>query len=122
MAIQKTITLLSRWAPPILWAAFIFFLSTYNTLPGPQIIWWDFIFKKSAHMGVYAVLYFLVYRAINFEAKTKNAFIPMLFTIAYAFTDEYHQSFIVGRTALLSDIGYDFIGASLTMLKLKKLI
>jgi VanZ family protein len=113
---------IGRWAPPIIWAVIIFLLSSYNTLPGPDIIWWDFIVKKGAHMFMYGGLFFWIQRALNFEKKESHYLLAMMITIAYAFTDEFHQSFIIGRTALLSDIGYDFIGASMVMLKLKKLI
>lgn len=122
MAHQKIVTLLSLWLPPIIWAGMIFWLSSYNTLPGPEIIWWDFLFKKCAHMFVYGGLFFLVQRAYNHEKTPPSYILPMVLTIAYAFTDEIHQSYVMGRTALLSDIGYDTIGASLVMLKLKQLI
>ena len=122
MATTKVISAIVRWAPAVIWAGMIFLLSSYNTLPGPDIIWWDFIVKKGAHMFMYGGLFFWIQRGINYQTTKPRYTVAMLATIAYAFTDEYHQSFIMGRTALLSDIGYDFIGASLVMLKLKKLI
>ncbi|MFC1653659.1 VanZ family protein [Patescibacteria group bacterium] len=111
-----------RWIPPIIWSGVIFALSSYSTLPGPKIIWWDFVFKKSAHMFMYAVLFLLIQRSINWKNKIKRYSLSMILTILFAFSDEYHQSFVLGRTALLSDVGYDSLGASLMLLKLKHLI
>lgn len=122
MSKKKITNILSRWLPPLFWAAFIFSLSSYSTLPGPNIVWWDFILKKSAHMFVYAVLFFLIQRAINLEAKKPKYTFAMSLTLLYAISDELHQSYVFGRTALPSDIGFDMIGASLTMLKIKKII
>lgn len=111
-----------RWGPVIAWAMLIFILSSQASLPGPKVIWWDFVLKKSAHMLVFGLFYFLLYRAINWEKKLKTYFIPMFFTILYAVFDEIHQSFIPGRTSLISDVGYDTLGATLAFLKLKNLI
>lgn len=73
-------------------------------------------------MFVYGGLFFWIQRALQLETQKPHYVLAMLLTIAYALTDEYHQSFIMGRTALLTDVGYDFIGASLVLLKLKNLI
>ena len=118
----KITLLLNRYAPPVIWAVLIFFLSSYNTLPGSQIIWWDFIFKKSAHICMYAGLFFWIQRAINFDKTKTNYRLAFILTFLYALSDEYHQSFIIGRSSLPSDIGYDMLGASLVWLKLKDLV
>ena len=122
MAKQKILENINRFLPPVLWAYLIFSFSSTSTLPGAQIVWWDFITKKMAHMGIYAVLFFLIQRAYNWDRKIKSYKLSMLLTLLYAISDEYHQSFIPGRTALPTDVGYDMIGASLTFLKLKNLI
>jgi len=100
----------------------IFLLSSQPVLPGPNIIWMDFFFKKLAHMFVYAVLYFLIFRALNYKKSDPNFLLPLLFTIMYAATDELHQFFVPGRTATVRDLGFDLYGAFLAVLKKQKII
>jgi VanZ family protein len=97
--------LLSIYAPPIIWAGLIFFLSDQSTLPGASHPFIDLIFKQTAHIFVYAVLHFLIWRT-----NKRSLFIPILLAFAYALIDEFHQSFIPGRTATIIDIGFDSMG------------
>ncbi|MBT3249707.1 MAG: VanZ family protein [Candidatus Pacebacteria bacterium] len=101
--------LLNTYIPPIVWAGLIFFLSDQSTLPGASYPLIDLILKQSAHVFVYAVLYFLIWR-IN----KKSIIAPLLLTFTYALTDEFHQSFIPGRTATIIDIGFDSIGIAIS--------
>jgi len=112
------------WFPVFLWCGVIFILSSIPTLPSPEILWWDFVLKKSAHIIEYGILYFLTYRALtkNF-LKQKNLLFTvycLLFTLFYAISDEYHQSFVPGRHAKLMDVGFDFLGMLISYLKIKK--
>ncbi len=106
--------LLNAYVPPLIWAGLIFFLSAQTTLPGASYPLLDYIFKQSAHIFVYAVLHFLIWRAIRVavptHTKTKLLIIPIFLAAIYALTDELHQSFIPGREATLVDIGFDFVG------------
>lgn len=114
-------TYFAAWAPPVLWAAFIFILSSQSTLASLSVSVWDFIFKKSAHIFVYAVLFWLTDRALattqNKSAYQKSWWLPLLICVLYAASDEIHQSFVPGRYATFRDIGYDLIGASITFLQ-----
>lgn len=76
------------------------------------------------HLFTYAILYVLFYRAMNWERgnKQKNALLPMIFTVAYAVSDELHQTFVPGRTSAFYDIGYDTLGATIAMLKMRRYI
>ncbi len=70
-------------------------------------------------MFVYAVLYFLVYRGLNQIQinKSKIWWQTLLIGLIYAASDEFHQSMTPGRTATLRDVGFDFLGMSLIILK-----
>lgn len=114
--------LIRFYLPVLTWCGFIFLLSSQSNLPGASTAVLDFIFKKSAHMFVYAVLYWLIYRAINADREKPIYLIPLLLCLLYAATDELHQSLTPGRTATFRDIGYDVLGMGISMLKLKKLI
>lgn len=132
--------LLSLWLPVVVWCAAIFYLSSKPTIQASYFDVVDFIIKKSAHLIEYSVLYFLLFRAINntkVSMKNKNIclglryrgenlkvwLLPLIFLIIYAISDEYHQSFIPGRTATVRDILIDISGGFMTYyLAIKKIL
>lgn len=105
------------WLPVFAWAVIIFLFSANPTTRASEIHWQDFIIKKSAHVFVFAVLTTLLYRAfINFDLAAKIAAkYSFLFSIVYAFTDEFHQSFTPGREPTLRDIAFDTVGVLLSL-------
>lgn len=110
------------WAPVIAWAALIFFLSSLPTLPSAATVWWDFFLKKGAHISVYAILFFLTYRAVRNHTTSKAYLITFILVFLYACSDELHQTFVPGRTGLARDVGYDTLGMSVVYLKLRGFI
>jgi VanZ family protein len=113
----------NAYVPPIAWATVIFIFSSQSKLPSPDGPLLDFLFKKSAHMFVYAVLYFLLYRGVNLEKKpAKNWWLPFILCFAYAAGDEFHQSFTPHRTPTIRDIGFDMIGAWVAFLRIYQYI
>ena len=122
------------WLPVFFWMGVIFTLSSIPTLPAPKIIWWDFLLKKSAHVIEYAILYYFVYRALSKGFKNENlelrigkkkvkinlALCSFLLVLSYAFSDEFHQSFVPGRHCKLMDIGFDSLGMIISQQWLKK--
>ncbi len=112
---------ISLWFPVIIWAVFIFALSSLSSLPTAQKIWWDYLLKKGAHVFVYAVLYFLTVRALKHKTFHNYA-LAFALCVAYAISDEFHQSFTPGRTPKPTDVGFDTIGMTVTYLHLNNLI
>lgn len=117
---------LNAFAPPFIWAGVIFAFSAQSSLRGSELSSLDFLTKKLAHMFVYAVLYFLFYRAFHLTLATKSStkvwIFPFLICFGYAISDEFHQSFVPGRYASSRDIGYDMLGALLAWLKLYRYV
>ena len=112
---------LNRYFPAIAWAGIIFFFSSLQTVPSPQDTILNFVLKKSAHIFEYAVLYWLTFRAINwevYETSHKKFLAPLIFTLSYAIFDEIHQSFVPNRHAKLYDIGFDLAGSLLAIWRL----
>lgn len=111
---------------PLLWAGVIFFLSNQEVLPGFSVSVYDFIFKKTAHMFVYAVLYLLLFRAYkktnNHKISKKHYFVPIFISLLYALTDELHQSLVPGRHPTIRDAGYDMLGVLTVLLYQLKLL
>ena len=118
---------LSAYLPSVAWAGIIFFFSNQSVLPGFEVSILDFIFKKGAHMFVYAVLYYLLFRAYKIthpDTKISHAHYlwPLFLGLLYAISDELHQSTVAGRYATARDVGYDVLGMSSILLHQQKLI
>ncbi len=110
---------LKSFAPSFFWALLIFFLSHQQMLPSLSLSIFDFLLKKTSHMGVYAILYILLiagFKKIGYQFK-QIWFKTLIICLIYAITDELHQAFIPGRTGTIRDVGYDVLGASLVVMK-----
>lgn len=108
------------YAFPIIWATFIFFLSSQQALPSLEESLLDYVFKKTAHVFVHAVLYFLLLRAAQKTLPQHSktiVWLPLLLTLAYAISDEIHQHFVPGRYGTIRDIGYDLLGAGIVFFR-----
>src|SRR4051812_26067819 len=100
---------LDPWAPPIALMVVIFVFSAQPHLnSGLGTI--DLIGRKIVHMGEYALLTFLWWRALR---SIRTAALPLAFAIAvsYSATDELHQHFVSGRHGTPVDIAIDAAGA-----------
>lgn len=71
------------------------------------------VVRTLAHFGVYAFLGFLIALLLNeYAFKFSNTiFYSVLSSLVYACGDEFHQSFVPGRSAQLSDIVTDTMGS-----------
>jgi hypothetical protein len=94
---------LSLWLPVALWAGLIFALSSIPDL-GTGLGGWDLVFRKAAHAAEFAVLGYLVVRALGRELPALAA------GIAYAASDELHQTFVPGRQGTVLDVLVDAVG------------
>ena len=120
-SLKLSVRLLNAWLPPFLWALIIFLLSSQGVLPSFTEVLHDFIFKKLAHITVYAVLYILLYRAVTGTFRPlehdRNWKIAFSLCFVYAISDELHQMFVPGRYGTIRDIGYDMLGAGIILLR-----
>jgi VanZ family protein len=128
----------TRWLPVILWAIVISLFSTYlftanNTgrfiIPilhwifpdaSPQLLArMHFFIRKSGHFTEYFVLSLLILRGIRAgrkEARLVWAAVALLAVAGYASLDEFHQRFVPGRTAAVSDVVLDTTGGAFAQL------
>ena len=81
---------LNMWLPVVIWAALIFMISSVPSLDSGLGVW-DTVLRKIAHVGEFAVLGALLYRAVRREPAA------IVLGSLYAVTDEVHQSFVTGR-------------------------
>jgi len=96
--------MLARWLAAAAWAAVIFAFSSIPSL-STHLGTWDLLLRKCAHMTEYAVL------AVLFARATGTRAAAFVLTVAYAGTDEWHQTFVRGRHGSPIDVGIDSIGA-----------
>ncbi|HXD34203.1 MAG TPA: VanZ family protein [Pyrinomonadaceae bacterium] len=124
---------LGRYAPLLIWMAFIFFASTGNfsadntgALIRPLLLWFfpdlsnerliavHFFIRKLAHFTEYAILGLLTARAFIDSSRAglrRHWFVDgLILIILYALSDEYHQSFVAARTASIFDSLIDISG------------
>ena len=103
---------LTSWIPPVLWMGLIFLGSS---LPGAAVsadLWVNFLAYKAAHLFEYAVLAVLLARR-NARGSISGswALSALGLSILYAMTDEFHQTFVPGRTGVWTDVVIDGLGA-----------
>jgi VanZ family protein len=92
-----------RWVPVVAWAGLIFVLSSIPDL-GTGLGAWDLALRKVAHAAEFAVLGFLLARAIGRDRPA------LALGIAYAVSDEVHQHFVPGRLGSPLDVLVDAVG------------
>lgn len=74
----------------------------------------NLIFRKISHAFVFLVLSILwMFLLTNIwkSKEIKNAFFSLFFCLLYALFDEYHQTFVLGRTGQFTDILIDLSGS-----------
>jgi len=78
--------------------------------------------RKCAHMFLYCILSLTVFMHFRFKSEIPHIW-ALLSCFIYACTDEFHQLFVPGRGAVISDIGFDcieaFIGIITTSITLR---
>ncbi len=74
----------------------------------------EFISRKIAHLMEYAILLFLVQRTVRATwpvAWRWHFLMSFIFAVLYAASDEWHQTFVFGRTGTVRDVFIDSLGA-----------
>ncbi len=100
-----------NWTFLIFWMGLIFYLSGQPFLSSGFTPKEDFILRKIAHIGEFAILAFLFYRAFkNHKIFSNPIFWSAIFSILYAVSDEVHQLFVLGRAGKAEDLIIDGIG------------
>jgi VanZ family protein len=78
------------------------------------------LFRKLGHLTEYAIFSLFLYHSLEGRGEHRwrlhTAAWAVLAAGLYSLTDEFHQSFVRGRTASPLDSGIDTLGASIGML------
>jgi VanZ family protein len=114
----NALALTARRSPaPLALMALIFWLSAQPNLDSGLGLW-DDILRKLAHMLAFGGLALLWYWALR-PALSRPLLVAAALALLYAITDEYHQSFVEGRTGSPLDVGVDLVGILLAGLLLR---
>ncbi len=113
-----------RWIPSLIVMAVIFYASSTPSTDLPNYGLWDTLVKKGGHMTGYGLLAASYWYGMKFDAR--QGWLAWLLAVAYAATDEFHQSFTPGRhpspvDVLLFDGGGAFLALLLTNFVLGKM-
>jgi len=129
---------LRDWLPPLLWMVVIFSASHdaasvhhSSRLFEPLMHWLfprmaqarveDFhhLFRKSGHVAEFAILGMLLWRGLRHARpdpqrrwRWSQAGLVLMAVLLYAATDEFHQTFVPGRTGQVSDVFVDLSGGA----------
>lgn len=121
------------WLPVFLWMCVIFTMSTslfssretskfiepvirflLPYIPGHEVDIIHGLIRKCGHLSEYFVLGILLFRAfgaIDAELSVGRIVLYSVIVIAlYAASDEFHQTFVYGRTPSVVDVGIDTVG------------
>ena len=102
-----------RFVPMVLVMGTIFFLSSQpgDSLSLPDIPNLD----KLLHAGIYGLLAATTLFAVGTESwfgrRQSSGLFVILFCMLYGISDEWHQSFVPGRTPSIWDLAADTMGA-----------
>lgn len=94
-----------RFGPPLALMALIFYLSAQADLNSGLGVW-DTIGRKIVHFTIFGALWWLWDRALHHD----HPLIAAVITVAYAISDEYHQTFVDGRVGSPRDVLIDSAG------------
>ena len=85
------------WLPPFALMALIFFFSAQPDLSS-GLGTADLVLRKIVHFTEYALLCFLLWRALRTVMDGRRAaLVALAIASAYSVTDEWHQTFVEGR-------------------------
>ena len=104
---------LLRAIAPLLLMGVIFYFSAQSSSGDHP--WWDVILRKVGHVSGYALLTALWWWALR-GVIGRPLLIAVCIAFAYACTDEFHQTFVSGRTGTPVDVAIDSIGMALAAL------
>lgn len=105
------------WLAVLIWMGLIYYLSSVPSLHSGLPSMWDLVLRKGAHIIEYFVLTVLVWNALRHWHIWRVVSLQLATVIAliYAMIDEYHQSFVLGRSGNWNDVGIDAIGIVLAL-------
>ena len=88
--------------------AAIFYFSA-QPFDGHDLAWWEVVARKIGHFSGYAVLAALWAWALAGSVRRHLVWAAGI-SLAWAISDEFHQTFVDGRHGAARDVGIDALG------------
>ncbi len=98
-----------RYAPAVALMGLIFFLSAQSSLPRVESDL-DLVLRKGAHMTEYGLLWLALVWAQAGAGPVRRTLTALGIAVAYAISDEVHQSFVSTRHPSPFDVAIDTAG------------
>ncbi|MGH2957729.1 MAG: VanZ family protein [Solirubrobacterales bacterium] len=95
----------------------IFFFSA-QPYDGHEMAWWEMVGRNLGHFGGYALLAAAWCWALWGRVRNALAWAAIL-ALTYAAVDEYHQTFVEGRTGTWEDVVLDGLGIAAALLAIR---
>ena len=111
------------WLPAIGWAGVIFFVSAQPKEALVRLGLSGTLLSIAGHLITYALLMILLVVALSSGGRLsvqQSCLVAFLLVALYGLSDEYHQSFVRGRTATLWDWFVDLLGAGIAWLAITR--
>lgn len=104
------------WLPAVIYALIIFTLSHQSQLPYPGREIPDYLSHFVEYFVFGLTLAWGKSRGFKQTLSLRSTLLLWALALLYAMSDEYHQSFVVGRTSSAQDWLFDALGAFLSLL------
>lgn len=112
---KKFLSIVPRWLPALLLMLVIFVFSSRTNSELPNFYDWDYFIKKGGHAIGYGLLALSYLHMFKWDIK--RYWLAWFLTVLYSATDEFHQSFVPGRHAAITDVlVFDNLGAIIALL------
>jgi VanZ family protein len=112
---KKLLTIVPRWLPALFVMVVIFIFSSEPGDSLPSFLDWDYVIKKISHAIGYGLLALSYFHFLKYDEK--RWWLAWLMAVTYSMTDEFHQSFVPGRHASITDVFlFDNLGAAAGLL------
>ena len=85
------------------------------------VSFWNGPVRKLAHFMEYFVLGILVFLTFK-EFNYNNIFVMILICFLYAYSDEFHQLFVLGRSGKFADVLLDLLGSISSIILFNKIM
>ena len=109
----------------LFWMAAIYWLSSKQSLPAPDLFWGQDKIEHAVVFGVLGMLFALSFKPVQGKSRMKRLLILTLLVALYGISDEFHQYFVPGRDAsfwdLCADVSGGFLAAFFLLRKKQKL-
>ncbi len=104
----------ARWLAPVAVMVVIFYFSA-QPYDGHEMAWWELAGRHLGHFGGYALLAVAWVWALAGRAR-RPLMLAAALSVAYAISDEYHQTFVEGRSGTAADVALDSAGIAAALL------